>query len=79
MQGSGSANPSFDDMNPLQQLKTNTYDPQIRYSTFQFTISPELAERLPIPGGYHDIRAVYSTIPDGRIEHVYALRYKGDA
>ncbi|KAF8221557.1 hypothetical protein L208DRAFT_1327277 [Tricholoma matsutake] len=79
--GFGAANPHSDgdDSHPLQQLKT-VYDPRIRYSTFQFTLPPALAERLPIPGGYHNTGGIYNCIPDGRVEHksIYAMRYEGD-
>ena len=67
------------DVHPLQQLKT-VYDPKIRYSTFQYTITPELAKRLPIPGGYYDQGAIYNCIPDGRVESrsIYTLKDEGD-
>jgi hypothetical protein len=52
------------------------YNPQLRYATFTFTITPELAERLPIPGGFYSGGPVYNCIPDGRIERksIYMIR-----
>jgi hypothetical protein len=43
---------------PLRRLRV-TYDPQILYSTFHFTVPPILAERLPIPSGYSAIQYLY--------------------
>ena len=64
-----------DVVHPLQQLKIS-YHPQIRYSTFQYTITPALAERLPIPGGYYNNDAIFTCIPDGRVEpkSIYMLK-----
>ncbi|KAF8219398.1 hypothetical protein L208DRAFT_1418297, partial [Tricholoma matsutake] len=56
-----------DDVQPLQRFKI-TYNPNIRYVTFQFTITPALAERLPIPGGYHNSRAIYTCISGGKVD-----------
>ncbi|KAF8232122.1 hypothetical protein L208DRAFT_1436786 [Tricholoma matsutake] len=57
----------IDEVQPLQRLKI-TYNPKVRYTTFQFTITPALAERLPIPGGYHNSRAIYTCISGGRVD-----------
>ena len=77
----GPTNPpsDVDDAHPLQQLKI-VYDPRIRYSTFQYTITPALAKRLPIPGGYYDHGAIYNCIPDGSVEHksIYMMKDEAD-
>ena len=52
-----------DDSQPLHHLSI-VYNPQIRYTTFHFTITPALAQHLPIPGGYHDSKMIYTCIPD---------------
>ena len=62
-----------------EQLKVS-YDQQMYYSTFQFTITPALANRLPIPGGYENASAIYNVVPDARLERrsIYSVRYEGD-
>lgn len=40
-----------DDSFALDRLKV-TFDPKMHYSTFRIDVSPSLAEKLPIPGGY---------------------------
>ena len=55
-----------DDVHPLQQLKLS-YHPIVHYSTFHFTLTPALAERLPIPDGYHNNGVIYSCLSDEKI------------
>jgi hypothetical protein len=64
---------------PIEQLKL-TYNPQIRYTTSQYTITPSLADRLPIPWGYHKTGGIFNCVPDGRVElrAVYMLKCEGD-
>jgi hypothetical protein len=66
-------------LHPLQRLKIQ-YDPRLWYSTFHYTITPALAERLSIPGGYHHRRAIYNFLPDARVElrSLYMMRNEGD-
>jgi len=77
--GFGTTNTNVDGVSLLKKLKL-AYDPRIRYSTFQYTITPELAKRLPIPGGYDDTGALYACVPDGRVEpkSLYMVRFEGD-
>jgi hypothetical protein len=56
-----------DNIHPLQQLNIG-YDAHIRYSTFQFTITPALAKRLPIPGGYYDSNLIFTRAPNGKVD-----------
>jgi hypothetical protein len=76
--GFGKANDG-NGVHPLQRLKI-TYDPQIRYSTFQFTITPAVAGRLPIPGGYYNSMGIYACVPDGRVDRkaIATTTYEGD-
>jgi hypothetical protein len=66
-------------VHPLQQLDIS-YEAHIRYSTFQFTITPALAKRLPIPGGYYDSKTIYFCVPDGRVDRkgLGVTRCEGD-
>ncbi|KAF8891422.1 hypothetical protein CPB85DRAFT_1441025 [Mucidula mucida] len=44
----------FTDKESLSQLKV-TFDPKMAYSTLCFAVSPGLAARLPIPGGFESL------------------------
>jgi hypothetical protein len=57
-----------------------TYDHKMRYSTFHFDITPELGERLPIPGGWANSGSIYACFPDSRVDNkvVYSHRVDGD-
>jgi hypothetical protein len=80
--GFGAVNPSADHdsetVHPLQQLRSS-YDPKLGYSTFHFTVTPSLAERLSIPGGFYNCDAIYCVVPDGREKNaMYVMRFEGD-
>ena len=78
--GFGAVNPSADHetVHPLQQLRSS-YDPRLGYSTFHFTITPALAERLPLPGGFYSCNAIFCLIPDGKQRNaIYIMRFERD-
>ena len=62
--GFGTSNHRSDenDVHPLQKLKI-TYNSNCHSAHFQYRITPALAKRLPIPGGYYESAAIYSYIP----------------
>ena len=79
--GFGTVNPSadHDTVNPLQQLRSS-YDPKLAYSTFHFTITPALADRLPVPGGFDSCNVIYCLVPNGRAlgNGIVVLRCEGE-
>jgi hypothetical protein len=57
-----------------------TYDPRVRYTTFLYDITPALAERIPIPGGYYDSTAIYGCFPDPKVDRrgIVTMKCEGD-
>ncbi|KIY64985.1 hypothetical protein CYLTODRAFT_492663 [Cylindrobasidium torrendii FP15055 ss-10] len=49
------------------EIPKDTYDPKMRYTTFTFKITPELAAKLPVPGGFHRPSGGYIvSLPDAK-------------
>ncbi|KAJ7573670.1 hypothetical protein C8J56DRAFT_981857 [Mycena floridula] len=64
----------------LNQLQLQ-YNPHIRYHTFYFRVTPEVAKRLPIPGGFEKCPGtIFNCVPDARYESkvVYCQKVDGD-
>ncbi len=54
----------FADKMSLEQLRV-TFDPKFAYSTVRFVITPSLAKRLPIPGGFDNLEgSLLVLLPD---------------
>ena len=50
--------------------KRVTYDPKIRYRMIRVPLSPELRQRLPIPGGYAPAKGfLYAYVPHYSRDH----------
>ncbi|KIY70453.1 hypothetical protein CYLTODRAFT_442013 [Cylindrobasidium torrendii FP15055 ss-10] len=65
----------------LEPVKMDTYDAKMRYTTFTFHVTPELAARLPVPGGfYREGGGFVTNHPDSRVDNKYIgiLRNEGD-
>ncbi|EGN96339.1 hypothetical protein SERLA73DRAFT_170728 [Serpula lacrymans var. lacrymans S7.3] len=55
------------------------YDPKITYCTLELNVSPDLAKRLPIPGGFANHPGIIAAISDARMDSktMYSLGIDG--
>ncbi|KIY72510.1 hypothetical protein CYLTODRAFT_367537 [Cylindrobasidium torrendii FP15055 ss-10] len=64
-----------------EEIKKDTYDAKMRYTTFTFKITPELGAKLPVPGGFYRQGGGYLVSnPDARTDNKYIciLRNEGN-
>ncbi len=65
----------------LDGLKIS-YDPRIRYSTIRLVVTPSLAQRLPVPGGFDNHGGgIFTLVADSLMDSRYlaCVKYEGNA